>query len=313
MIDFVRAINKWRTATNKIFFNELGASLIIDEGIVKVFSNVKYSGIPCSISADNLKDLKAVDDLTEICFDGERETLSWIGDITVSVPAEEDRIISVTPYYGIPVNWEAIEYVLRSTSTDEKRPVLNAVCFEPNRIVSTDGFRIHWRDGDYGGIKSGNKYPTLIYNKTLRRIKDDFEIAHFDDHSIITYLCCDHLVSVKTNWIVGAFPDYRRVIPDKTKVDFTMPWDNRFKKINKDTMEITIGDKTKIDCFDEANSSVRVELELDLSLDEPVELAVNPEYLFDAMSGKDAVIGFNHDDTPILINDNAVVMPKTLK
>lgn len=310
MNNFERAINKWRTTTNKIFFNEVGASLINDEGTVTVFSNVKYSGIPCSISADSLKDLKAVNGLTEICFDG--DGLSWIGDITVTVPAEEDHIISVTPYHGIPVNWEALEYVLRSTSTDEKRLVLNTVCFEPNRIVSTDGFRIHWRDGDYGGIKSGNKYPTLIYNKTLLRIKNDFEITHFDDHSIITYLSYGHQVSVKTNWIVGIFPDYRSVIPDKTKVDFTMPWDNRFKKINKNIMEITIGDKTKINCFDDANRSVRVELELDLSLDEPVELAVNPEYLFDAMNGKDAVIGFNDDDTPILINDNAVVMPMNL-
>jgi len=302
MSKFERAINKWRTATERITFSNLDgkavATMQVEEDKVSVFSNIPYHGESVVINSDYLKDLKRVDDVTGI------HANSWEGDVTVSVPITQTDPIEPVLGTGIdPVKWDDIEYVLLATSGDDTRPVLNHVSFEDGRIVATDGYRLHWHDGNYKG-------GALIYNKILNRIKTDFRISHEDGHSIIEYEVYNHAVKVKTKWDEGSFPNYYPIIPDKVKLEFTLPYDNRMKKLSGfDTVEITVNDKIKIETF--ANDVV-TSLELEGGVPDDIRFGVNPDYLLDAMNGETAKIGYVSNVSPILVGNNALIMPKHL-
>lgn len=300
MNNFERSINKWRTATNKIYFDSneglARATMAIDCATVSIQSDIPYVGEQVVIDSDLLKELKTADDVENIYFD--EDGLSWVGDVTVTVPARVESCPPALPVEGYPVQWDDLEYVLRAVSTDGKRPVLTGICFQKGKIVATDGYRVHWKD-----VGQGN---AMIPGALFNRIKQDFNISHGEEKSTITY---DN-VTVLTEHIEGSFPDFKSIIPDKTKVDFILPDDKRFKKIvGKKVLEITIGEKAHLKAHDQDN--VAIEFDLPIRLDETIRFGVNPKYLFEAMTN-DTQIGFNAHNSPIVVGNNAVVMPMHL-
>ena len=121
------------------------------------------------------------------------------------------------------------------------------------------------------------------------------------------------MVQIKASHLVGSFPDYKAIFPKVIKQTFTLPYDKRLKKIAKDDMmNVTVNGKITLKAWTVGSSHIVTTLELEGTAVEPIEFGVDPRFLIAAMDGKDATIGFNSPNQPILVNSNAIVMPKRI-
>ena len=313
MNNFERTINKWRTATDtniKIDGKDgaARATIKLDMATVTVLSNVRFEGKPFYIEPDDLKTIKRVDDLRLV------NDSQFVGDLTVDIPErkEEEELepVEFTPgdYF---VARDDLDYVLTATSTDLTRPVLNAVCFTKEHMVSTDGYRLHFAHGEY---YQGETDLPLLPNHILGRIKSDFRITHNDNHSVINFEDRDNKVIVKIDWMVGTFPDYRAIVPSETKIKFRIPEDKRLKKVIGDKIGIvTLGDTFQYETREGKYTNICTTFTLEPEYiegkpEEPVKFGINPKILYEAIREWPAEIGFNAPNTPIVV-DGSVAMP----
>jgi len=313
MNDFERTINKWRTATdtNILIDGKDGfarATVMLDENTtVTVESPVQFEGKPYFIAPDDLKILKRIDNLLFI-----RGT-KWVGDMEVDTEprTEIDELEPVNPVEGeFLVERDELDYVLLATSTNRKRPVLNSVLFEEEKLVATDGYRIHFSHGYYNNSKEN----VIVDSHLLKRIKSDFRITHLDGYSIITFEDKTNKVIIKTKWVVGTFPDYNLIIPKDTKINFEVKVDNKFKKVATDKVGIaTLKDglfsyETQPDLHSDVKTKFGTKA-FGLDLDKPMKFGIRPNLLYEALKNSPVKIGINAPDSPILIGDSALVMP----
>ena len=118
--------------------------------------------------------------------------------------------------------------VLAAASKDETRYNLNGVLFESERLVATDGHRLHMVDGD----KTTQETPVIIAYESCKRIlqamgaKDTAEIVCLSEGTIRDSSATVHIsptgIEIACETIVGTFPDYSKVVPepDDTKRRF---------------------------------------------------------------------------------------------
>jgi len=317
MNNFERTINKWRTATNTNILIDgkngvARATVYMGNTTVTVLSDVIFEGEPFFIEPDDLKTFKRVDDL-QIIHDNR-----WVGDVSVTVPHREELELKPVEFVegDYSVNRDDLEYVMLATSGDKSRPVLTGVLFTNKHLVATDGFRLHFAYGEYYQNETDFSNPVLLDSEILKRIKSDFDVTHDNGSSIITFKDRGNQVIIKTEWIKGSFPDYRVIIPDKTKVNFTIPEDNRFKKVKTDEIGVATLDgwfeyETQQGKYRNVGVKTRFTTEIEYiegKPEKPIEFGISPKILYEAVREWPAKIGLNSPDTPIVI-DNAVVMP----
>jgi hypothetical protein len=319
MNDFERTINKWRTATdtNILIDGKDGfarATVKLDGyTTVTIESPVDFEGDPYFIEPDDLKILKRVDNLLFI------HGTKWVGDLEVNTePRMEVELEPVNPVEGeFLVERDELDYVLLAASTDQTRPVLNAVYFENDRLVTTDGFRLHFSHGCY----NDGKENVMVDSHLLKRIKSDFRIMHLDDHSIITFEDKTNKVIIKTKWIVGTFPDYRAIVPDNTKINFEIQFDprkNRFKKVATDKIGIVTLQDGMFEYVTQPDQSSDIRTKfstkaIGLDLEEPVKFGIRPDLFYEALKGSPVKVGLNAPTTPIVIGDSAIIMPMHIR
>ena len=116
--------------------------------------------------------------------------------------------------------------VLAAASKDETRYNLNGILFEAERLVATDGHRLHMVEGD----KTPMLAPIVLAYDSCKRIaqamgaKDTAEIVAVAGLNVPETLV--HIspsgIEIACEVIVGTFPDYSKVVPepDDTKRRF---------------------------------------------------------------------------------------------
>lgn len=136
---------------------------------------------------------------------------SWEGEATMKIPASD--FIS------------AIQQTARASSSDEKRPVLTGSLIEKDvadsslKIVSTDSYRLSWKEIDAGGAVAGWE-DSIIPTKTLNEVArlaaaadSDVEMKMQDKQ--ILFRIAEMVVSSRL--IEGQFPNYKQLVPKGEK------------------------------------------------------------------------------------------------
>jgi len=315
MNSFERAINKFRIAMSLPSISIDGkdgqarATFIADAGPVTVESSIHFEGDPFYITPDDLKTIKRIDNLRLI------ENGVFYGDLEVKIKVDSESAPMVALEYepgDFEVKKNDLEYVMLAASTDKARPVLNTVLFTSSRLAATDGYRLHLVPGTY---HNEDNLTAILPVEALRRIKSDFAIVHKDDHSIITFNDRDNRVIMKVPWVVGTFPDFTKIIPEKTKVNFLLPNDKRFKKVSGDKYGmITLNDNLRFETWN-GDSDTRTMFETMPEFinkpDNEIKFGISPKFLCDAIRDDPVKIGINSYNVPIVIGDS-VVMPQHL-
>ena len=317
MNNFERTINKFRTAIPDTLpcisidgkNGQARATFFADAGLVTVESSVHFEGDPFYIAPDDLKTIKRIDNLRLI------ENGVFYGDLEVKIKVDNDAPMMALEYEqgDFEVKKNDLDYVMLAASTDKARPVLNCVLFTSNRLAATDGYRLHLVLGAYHNEDS---LTTLLPAEALRRIKSDFAILHKTDHSIITFNDRDNRVIMKVPYVIGIFPDFKQIIPEKTKINFLLPNDKRFKKLTSDEFGmITLNDHLKFETWDNGNDA-RTMFEITPEfIDKPdneIKFGISPKYLYEAIRNDPVKIGINSHNVPIVVGDS-IVMPQYLQ
>ncbi len=123
---------------------------------------------------------------------------------------------------------QAVQQTARASSSDEKRPVLTGTLIEKNvgasavKLVSTDSYRLSWRDLDVAGSVEEWEdciIPTKTLNEVARLAGSVDEEVELKMHEKQVMFKMGDLV-VSSRLIEGQFPNYKQLVPkgEKTSV-----------------------------------------------------------------------------------------------
>ena len=108
--------------------------------------------------------------------------------------------------------------VLAAASKDTTRFNLNGVRFEAERLIATDGHRPHMVDGE----KTQLEAPVTIAHESCKRIikamgpNDTAEIVKASELDGSAVIQVSSGVELTCEVIVGIFPDYSKVVPERS-------------------------------------------------------------------------------------------------
>jgi len=305
MNTFERTINHWRTMTEDNILIDgkdsmARATISVKNATVTVYSNVPFAGDPFYITPDDLKIIRRVDDLRLI------HDRQFVGKPTVEITERRKGILQpVQKTIGtFTVDRSKLEYVLLAASNDPSREILNSIFFTATHMVATDGYRLHVKKGTYA------KKDVLLDSKILKHIKSDFVMKHDNGASYLYYQDKDNEIMVKIPWLQYKYVDYKAPMPRNIQTEFILPYDECLKKIKQDFLSIiTVDSKIVIESYSNENKDTCTKFELPSNYKgASIRFGIRPQYLYEAMDGADATIGFNEPDLPIMVN-NSLVMP----
>lgn len=98
------------------------------------------------------------------------------------------------------------------TSRDEARPVLQGVCFGPDSISATDGFRVGYIERNPTGFEGIIPMAAVTAMRRLISGKAEYH------KGINGFYIRDANVRIFSNLIDGHFPDYKAIIPRSHKI-----------------------------------------------------------------------------------------------
>jgi DNA polymerase-3 subunit beta len=115
----------------------------------------------------------------------------------------------------------AVSQTVISASSDNTRPILTGIyihSFEGNLFfVGTDGYRLSERRLAKSDIPLNAVVPATTMSEVMRVIPDGLDSIEMEfDDSQVHFKLGD--IEVTSRLIDGAFPDYRKLIPDKTEI-----------------------------------------------------------------------------------------------
>ena len=117
---------------------------------------------------------------------------------------------------------EALAWVAKAVSTDQTRYYLNGVCFDGDKIVATDGHRLHLMQDDELTAWVGKKETLILPREALSVALSIIKETKATEAKIVLYngLAFDFKIGESTVYgklIDGTFPAYENVIPNNTK------------------------------------------------------------------------------------------------
>jgi DNA polymerase-3 subunit beta len=185
-------------------------------------------------------------------------------------------------------------------------------------IVSTDTKRLSYLK--MNNIQN-NKISIIVPKKAILEIQkiffDDLNI-HFDETDLIIK---SNNYEFFTKLINGKFPDYKRIIPNETKINITLPKDdfiNQIKLITSVSNNIRLNIKPHVILFEsisEESSEAQSEFEIDTNVEENISIASNSRFLLDFLSiidDKEFELKINSKDLPFILsskNISNIIMP----
>ncbi len=209
----------------------------------------------------------------------------------------------------------AAQRVIFSASRDEARPVLQCVHFN-QAVAATDGFRIAKFAESIDGFEGLLHYKTL---ETLATVFGSEEVKIFKFEESNQVIFSGEKARVWAKLEDGEFPDYNKIVPQGVKFVVTIRRADLLQVIRAHQVLGRLGNNVirlefdgqtaKIITENEEFGSIETRIPTVNSqvLDEfhlPFLIAVNVNFLRDAVSHfttDDVVLGFNANNTPILI------------
>ena len=190
--------------------------------------------VPAKLLADFVSNLPK-NETVEISSEDTKITIKAgkYSSIINGVPADDfpelpelDEKSSVTFKMGVDEFKNSISQVIVAASNDLSRPSLTGVCFCTNNntlaIAATDGYRLTEKK-IIKDVKSEIKaiVPASSLQEVLRSITDDVEEVEFSfDSDLVRFRLGD--VEVVSKLIDGSYPDYTKLIPEKSNINLTI-------------------------------------------------------------------------------------------
>lgn len=198
-----------------------------------------------------------------------------------------------------------VEYAL---AKDNARPIIKNVCVNNDDIVALDGYRMAIRKNEVEFEADNNNFliPDTII-KLMKKIKPNNTIEIYRNKNLIT-MKIDN-ISLTATFEEGNYVNYKGLLPQDHKIE---------TEINsKEVLEILKGyDKDskvfKMDISKEkmilknSNEKFTIEDEIEVISNDEILLAMNPNYLRDALNNYDdkVSIRFNSNVQPFYIEKN---------
>ncbi len=193
---------------------------------------------------------------------------------------------------------EGMNSVKITTSNDTTRPVLTGVYFNTFEsklyVAATDGYRLAERK-IAENIKSEIKaiIPAMTINEVLSSISDDVEeIEILFDESQVCFRISE--IEIISKYIDGAFPDYRKLIPEKNEVEISV---NRAeilrvtklaglfaKEVGGSIVVETSKEKQVLMVSSVANEFGENVSEIETKIDGDLKVILNSKFLIDAIN-----------------------------
>lgn len=230
------------------------------------------------------------------------------------------KIKSVNPYIISPkLLKNCLATVFDSISISETRPELAGVLikFDSNKIifVATDSFRLTEKWVDF---KNNYNFSVILPRNTVAEligvcdgIEDDLTI-HIQDNQI-SFSNDD--VEVISRVVDGAYPDYKKVIPDKFISRVKVKKEDLEKNVRlaglfsssiSDVKILAQKDFTQIIAKNSDKGEIETKINSTL-VNEPFDTGLNFHYLLDglkAISTDDVIIEFTGPGSPIILKPN---------
>ncbi|MFH1561381.1 MAG: DNA polymerase III subunit beta [Patescibacteria group bacterium] len=134
----------------------------------------------------------------------------------------------------------AISQVNFATASDDTRPVLEAILwsFEKTgyRVVATDGYRLSLKDvKEAVEVSNGDKPSFLVPGRSLTEItrltgdEQQIKVGLTKDKNQVGFILPG--LKLVSRLIEGEFPDYQKIIPEKSKVTVSLSKDEFYQAI----------------------------------------------------------------------------------
>lgn len=207
-----------------------------------------------------------------------------------------------------------LEYVSIAMSTDEVRYYLNGVAFDQNRIVATDGHRLHMADlsvnfTDKDDIKIIPNYAIKYMILLMKEYKSSKYIG-LEFHETGFIFRIDEC-QIDCKFIDGTFPQYRRIIPQNNNMETI--WDaSEFKETYKTCKMLSKAEKERFVIIELSETGItHMRTKTLFSSDTTTEnkICLNAEYLKNVPSG---VLKYSDTMTTIVVesgNKKSIIMP----
>ena len=269
--------------------------------------------------------IESIDDAScAVTFDGLTSRLAALSpEMFPAGPGGKDdwSLLALWPASDVRTT---LEYVLPAVSTDDGRPHLNAVYLDLEKIVATDGHRLHLAD-----LPGRLPDPLLI---PLESAKTLGRISKLGDQLILAR--AGNVVRARVGaWQLDAkladarFPPYEKVIPTERPTKMTVDRALLTKALARVTrlskgkiVKLTINGQVSIAASDPDLGSVAIDVPLIETnhVGDDIVMGVNPAYLKDAITPKQKTIqlGLSNPTDAMTLDLGggrfAVVMPTRL-
>jgi DNA polymerase-3 subunit beta len=208
-----------------------------------------------------------------------------------------------------------------TTSNDTTRPALTGVYFNTYEsglyIAGTDGYRLAEKKL-ISGISSEVKaiVPTSSVNEVLSSISDDVEeVEILFDESQVCFRMGE--IEITSKYIDGSFPDYRKLIPEKTEVDLELKKSELLrvtklaalfaKEVGGSIILETSTEKSALVVSSVANEFGENDSEIETEISGDARVVLNSRFLLDALNvldDEDIKVGISGALQPIRIENS---------
>jgi len=144
---------------------------------------------------------------------------------------------------GLPKNGirECFEKIGFAAANDDTRPILAAINWQFNkngyRMVATDGYRLSLKDIDNVSVKLKSKDDVLKFLIPSRSLAEAVRLAKTDeirvglttDGNQVIFLMDG--IQLSSRLIEGDYPDYQKILPEKTKINVVLNKDEFLQAI----------------------------------------------------------------------------------
>ena len=274
--------------------------------ITNVFNgSCVYEGeVPTPLDCDFLVNTK---DLKEILKEGLQkleliEDTLWINGIPIisKIPTNYPELPDFTGE-TIVLNADDLKKVVQCVSHNDSRRFIQGVLFDVDKVVATDGKRLAIHNVNVG-------FKNLIVKEEFIKAMPNGDVLFTKFDSRLKFKVGS--VTVFSNELEATFPPYNAVIPKEDMYkEFKMPVidDKKFKTLlDKDTPKVIFRKNTLV--------VGKYTEEIPEFAENEIDIAINWDFLKDAMVNCDRILFKNNQSTIILKGENhyEVLMHMTL-
>jgi len=214
-----------------------------------------------------------------------------------------------------PVLKQLLARTIFAVSRNDLRQVITGLCLEIKdkklTLAGTDGRRLAMslHDLDSGIEDFKCILPAKAVRPLLSILQPEGEVKLYPDKTLVGFELNETILGVRL--IEGRFPEYRKVIPQETKIEFNLEVENLIKATKRAAIFTKEGSgikysfgNNKLTLTSNTPEIGEAKEELELESSREMEIVLNPRYILEALQNlntEKVVLGLNDKDSPALI------------